>query len=1097
MIAPRMLRQLAPCCVRVCLIGCALISIGAGNADSAESTPRLSYNRDVRPILSEYCWHCHGPDKNQRQGELRLDDRADSVRNRDGHAAIVPGKPEQSSILARLTTADRDERMPPVETQRTLTAAQVETIRRWIAEGAEFEPHWSFLPPQRSTLPTVSNSSWPQQPIDHFILARLDRESIKPSREADRATLLRRVTLDLTGLPPTPAEVDAFLNDLSPDAYERVVDRLLASHRYGERMALPWLEAARYADTNGYQTDGPRFMWRWRDWVIEAFNRNQPFDQFTIEQLAGDQLPKATLDQLIATGFNRNHRGNAEGGIIPEEFRIEYVVDRVETTATVWLGLTLGCARCHDHKYDPASQKEFYQLFAFFNQVNELGKVVRDDNSPPMVKAPTDEMQAKLADFDRRIANLDQAIVDKTASLAAAQASWEQAIAGRASHERETSDKELIPGLAVAVALDGDFDRDVRHPQPAVAGVSSTSKAAAAIEINKPKAVDPPTNVASPRVVDGDETFASGKIGKAIQLDGKSFVDLGPLANFGDIHRFSFGAWIQLADARGGTIVAKMEEDFNHKGYGLHVDDGHVQVSLSNRALDDAVHVESTAKLEPGRWYHVFATYDGGKFASGIRLYVDGQLQPVKVLLDTLSNPIANDEPLRIGSRGAQERFAGLVDDVRLFAQELTADQVAIVATPEILPKLVAIAPENRTVGQRDKLREYFMRSEAAEPYRRLLAARDELLVERRRFEEEIPTVMVMRDGPKIRETFMLVRGEYDKPGEQVAASVPAWLPSLPKSASADRMALARWLVDGKHPLTARVTVNRYWQMLFGLGLVKTTEDFGAQGEAPSHPELLDWLAVEFVESGWDIKHLLKLMVTSATYRQSSRVSKSLIARDPENRLLARGPRFRLSAEMVRDQALFASGLLNERVGGPSVKPYQPAGLWEELAAAIVPYVQDHGPDLYRRSLYTYWKRTVAPPSMMTFDAAGREACVVRTSRTNTPLQALNLLNDVTYVEAARYLAEQVMREKASTDDRLSLLYRRVLSRPPTDDERRMLRESVERYTRHFREHTAAADELLSFGESPRDEQLPTAELAAYATIASTIFNLDETITRE
>jgi hypothetical protein len=1096
-----------------------LFALVAMPVNSAEP---VRFNRDVRPILSEYCGHCHGPDATKREADLRLDQAEDALRRRDDHAVIVPGKPELSTLIARITSTDADERMPPASSQRTLTAAQIDTLRRWITEGAKFESHWSFVAPQKAPLPEVKEPGWARQPFDHYIQAAHDRLGITHAPQADAVTLIRRLSFDLTGLPPTPEMVERWKEKLKAESRKlenttpqrdsaalssqlsafdsqlsAFVDDLLASSRYGERMALPWLDAARYADTNGYQTDGPRNMWRWRDWVIDAFNRNQPFDQFTIEQLAGDLLPNATLDQRIATGFNRNHRGNAEGGIIPEEFRIEYVVDRVETTSTVWLGMTLGCCRCHDHKYDPVSQREFYQLFAFFNQVPEPGKAVRDDNSPPMVKAPTPEMREQLQGIDQRLAQSQQRLDEQTATLQAALQSWQAS--GKPSSEPS---RELLAGLTMKMSLDGDLTEVREEPTLQYANLSSLPPTFRSIKLHEPAEKKTPAwQRQPPRFVDGDAKFVPGKVGQAVELDGRRYVDLDIACSFREMHRFSFGAWVQLADRHGGTVVAKMEEDANHKGYGIHVDEGKVQVVLSGRLLDDAMIIESEQTLEPGRWYHLFATYDGNKFASGLRLYIDGQLAKTRVLMDLLSNAIVNDDPLRIGSRGEEERFRGLIDDVRIYARDLSAEQVAILATADDVPALLKIPAAKRTPAQQAKLWAEFVANHAPQAYREQVAQHEQLREERRMFEEQLPTVMVMLDQPGLRKTNLLLRGEYDRPGEQVEPGVPACFPPLPKNAPADRLALARWLTSREHPLTARVTVNRIWQQLFGQGLVKTAEDFGTQGEPPVHPEVLDWLAVDFVEHGWDVKRLVKTIVTSATYLQSSKAiatgGRGLEVNDPDNRLLARGARFRLSAEMVRDQALFASGLLVERVGGPSVKPYQPPGLWEEIAAAIVPYVQDHGDNLYRRSMYTFWKRTVAPPAMMTFDAAGREACVVRTSRTNTPLQALNLLNDVTYVEAARALAQRVMRESPTTDERITRMFRHVLAREPRDDELALLRKSFDRHITRFRNDPAAARKLLAYGESPRDESLDVVEHAALAAVASTVLNLDETVTRE
>jgi hypothetical protein len=1040
-----------------------LASLVAGNVAAAE---KLEFNRDIRPILSETCFHCHGPDKAKREADLRLDVREEALKDLGGHRAIVPGKAESSELVKRITSSDPDLRMPPAKSERKLTEQQIATLKRWVAEGAEYQSHWSLIAPQRPPVPQVKNADGIKNPIDAFIRARLEREGLGPATPADPATLIRRVTLDLTGLPPTVEEVDAFARETvertGEKAYLALVDRLLSSPRYGERMAGPWLDAARYADTNGYQTDGPRFMWRWRDWVINAFNRNLPFDQFTIEQLAGDLLPNPTLDQVIATGFNRNHRGNAEGGIIPAEFLVEYVADRVETTSTVWLGMTIGCARCHDHKYDPITQKEFYQLFAYFNNVPELGKVLRETNSPPVVKSPTPEMQRRLEELDRELANAEAKWKQLEPQVATAQSAWEKTLLSAGSQ-----DESLTAGLMAHFSFDGNANNS--------AGKSATGKATG-----------------------GEPAYVSGPLGAAAQFNGKQFIDVGDVADLSENEPFSFSAWVFPRTTRPMAVLSRMDEDMAYLGYDLYFDGGKFQVDLCGRILDDAIRVETAERFAPGRWYHVLVTYDASKFAAGVQVYVDGRPAKMNVLLDLLSNPIRAKEPLRIGSRGTSDLFEGAIDEVRFYDYKLSADEITALANSEPLAKLAAIPASERTTAQATKLRVYFLHLHAPPAIQQAQDALATARKTRQEFVDTIPTTMVMQELPQPRDTHLLVRGEYDKRGEKVTAGVPACMPALPGGGPNNRLALARWLTDPSHPLTARVAVNRFWQMYFGTGLVKTAEDFGSQGEWPIHPELLDWLATEFIRSGWDIKALQKLIVTSATYRQSSQATPALIARDPENRLLARGPRFRLPAEMVRDQALAASGLLVEKIGGPSVKPYQPEGLWEELATGTVIYKQDHGESLYRRSLYTFWKRTIAPPSMMTFDASSRETCVVRQSKTNTPLQALNLMNDVAQVEAARNLAQLAIKAgSSSADARVTNAFRRVLAREPKPSELKVLTGGYERYLARYREDSVAAEKLISFGESPHDKSLNSAELAAMTAVCNVILNLDETITRE
>ena len=1028
----------------------------------AAAEERVQFNRDIRPILSDACFHCHGPDSAQRKGGLRLDTEEGAFADRKGHPAVVAGKPEQSELIRRITANDAADLMPPVASGRKLTEPQRALLRRWIEQGAKWQPHWSFIPPVRAPLPAVKQSTWPRNGIDHFVLARLERERLAPAPEAERATLLRRVTLDLTGLPPTPDEVDAARNDKSADWYERVVDRLLASPRYGERMAIRWLDAARYADTNGYQNDGERFMWRWRDWVIDAFNRNLPFDRFTVEQLAGDLLPNPTLEQRIATGFNRNHRGNAEGGIIPEEYAVEYVVDRVETTGTVWLGLTIGCARCHDHKFDPVRQKEFYQLFAFFNNVPEQGRAVKFGNSPPLLPAPTPVQQRELAALEAQLAEAQARYTALAPKLESAQVAWEKSLAAGPAVHWTFTDRQ-----SARFPLDGD------------AGTATFK--------------------------DGEAAFATRGNGKAAVFDGHRYLDAGDAGDFGFYDKFSLAVSIFPEGPHGGAIVSRMPEKSRSDGYAVQLVNGKIQVHLTKRWLDDACRVETARALEPGRWHHVLVTYDGSRVAAGIHVYLDGQSEKLTVLLDELNQSFNTKEPLRIGSGGGPtSRFTGRIADVRVFGDSLTAREVQVLVESDDVTSLAAIPAARRTSAQTAKLRACFLDRYAPTEVREARSKLTALRRARERLIESLPTTMVMEEMPVPRETHILLRGQYDKPGEKVTAEVPASLPAMPKvdrslreRKSPNRLDLARWLVSPDHPLTARVAVNRAWQMYFGVGLVKTVDDFGSQGEPPSHPALLDWLARDFVDTGWDVKRLQRTIVLSATYRQSSRLTAELRLRDPENRLLARGPRVRLSAEVIRDQALAASGLLIERLGGPSVKPYQPAGLIKELTGTE-DYQQDHGHDLYRRGLYTYWKRTVAPPTMLAFDAAGRETCTVRETRTNTPLQALTLLNDVTFLEAARNLAQRAMIEGGATnEDRLTLLFRLATGRRPQTAEMTVLRAGFEQHRGVYRKDRSAATKLVSAGESRRDERLDVAELAAFTATASLILNLDETITKE
>jgi hypothetical protein len=1024
------------------LAACLTVTLSPTGLFADTSLDVVQFNRDIRPILSDTCFKCHGPDATKRQAELRFDQEESALADRDGHAAIVPGRPEQSELMRRIDSADPDERMPPPDSGLKLSPQQIELLRRWIGQGAKWQPHWSFVPPQRPLLPEVKDATWPHSAIDRFVLARLEREGLKPSPAADPEMLIRRLTLDLTGLPPTPDEVEdfaqaSFRNPQS--AIRNLIDRLLASPRYGERMAARWLDAARYADTNGYQSDGIRHMWRWRDWVIDAYNANLPFDRFTVHQLAGDMLPQPTLAQQIATGFNRNHRGNAEGGIIPEEYAVEYVVDRVETTSTVWLGLTMGCVRCHDHKYDPLAQREFYRLYAYFNSVPERGKAIKYGNSPPMIPAPTTQQQQALAALEDRVKAAARRCASLEGELAAAQAKWEQNYSPAPGDELSWfPERSLVLHWPAPGEADGEFD-------------------------------------------------------------GQRVVDQGDVGDYTFYDKFSLSAWIKPADERGGTIVSRMTDEAQGDGYYLVLSGGKLQVNLVKRWLDDAIRVETQEPLAPGAWHHVLAVYDGSRVASGVRVYVDGQPARLQIHLDDLNQSFATKAPLRIGGgNGPDGRFHGAISHVRVYNRALKDEEATLLATRDSTAEIVAAAASQRTPAQQQKLRAYYLQRQAPAALRQAWQELVALREERETFIEGLPTVMVMQELPQPRPAHVLLRGQYDKPGERVEPGVPARLWTYEdRPMPANRLAFARWLVDPQNPLTARVAVNRLWQMLFGAGLVKTVDDFGSQGEPPSHPELLDWLATEYIRLGWDTKSLIKEIVTSATYRQSSRATPQLLARDPENRLLARGGRVRLSAESIRDQALFASGLLVERQGGPSVKPYQPAGLWKELTGGE-DYVPDSGENLYRRSLYTFWKRTIAPPTMMTFDAAGRETCVVRETRTNTPLQALALLNDVTFVEASRHLAQRMLREAGPTaNDRLAYGHRLVLARDPRPAELAILHGGLQTYLERYRSQPQAAAALLSLGESKVGSRDNASELAAYTAVASLLFNLDEAITKE
>ena len=1015
----------------------------------------VDFAREVLPILSENCFTCHGPDPESREAQLRLDLEAAAKGDLGGYAAIVAGHPEKSEIITRIHAADRSEQMPPPKAHLKLSDREKDLLGQWIREGAEWGRHWSFDVPQPVEPPGLTGEA--VHPVDAFILDRLRTEQMTPAPEAPPVTLIRRLSLDLNGLPPTLAEVEAFVEDYrarGEAAYEALVDRLLESPRYGETMALPWLDAARFADTDGYQFDGPRHMWRWRDWVIEAYNRKLPFDQFTVEQLAGDLLPDASLEQRIATGFNRNHRYNSESGLVTEEFLLENAVDRVDTTSTLWMGLTMGCARCHDHKYDPISTKDYYQLIAFFNSVPEGGRAVKQGNSEPWIHAPTREQAVVLEDHDRAVAKA-RAAMDSEAATEDCQAWAREVAAGRVR-----IDEPLVSrGLDKILNLDG--------PQEGT------------------------------KTVRGEVQYVPGVFGQAAMLDGKTLLELGPAG--GKLRAdepWSVTFWVKPELIDEGVVLTRQASAASSTGLAIDFREGHLRFTLVTRWVAGVGLVETVDKLEPDRWVHVAVTADGTNRASEQKIYLDGVEVPTRILQNTNSNNggVNANAPVRLGGGHGGAAFTGLVDQIRFYGRALLPSEVHLLSEPVSVASIANKTSSERSPGERTKLRGWYL--EHADPAKRhagwvtAMEARDAFI-------EKLPTTMVMKDTPQPKETHVRLRGVYNSHGEKVSRDVPAELPAFSADLPRNRLGLARWLVSGDHPLTARVAVNRYWQRYFGTGLVKTAEDFGLQGEYPSHPELLDWLAVEFVRTGWDVAGMQRLLVTSKTYRQESRISAEALERDPENRLLARGARYRLPAHVIRDQALHASGLLVERLGGPSVSPYQPANLWIEMSMGMK-YKQSKGGDLYRRSLYTIWKRTVAPPAMAVFDAADREACWVRVKRTNTPLQALTLLNETAYVESARKLGERLMREGGG--DPVGFGFQLVSSRVPSDRERSILAGALASYRSEFaaeaNSETSAA-KLIAIGESAVASDLEPSELAAHAALANVLLNLDEVISRE
>jgi len=1036
-----------------------------------ESNPRSpstpQFNRDIRPVLSAACFQCHGPDKANRKKRLRLDEEK-GVRR-----VFEPGSLEESKGWHRIISKDPDEVMPPPDSHRKLEPREIELVRRWIEQGAEWQGHWSFIAPRKPTLPAVENREWVRRPIDAFVLARLEQEGLSTSPDADRGRTLRRVTLDLTGLPPTIAEIDAFLTDERPDAYEHVVDRLLESPHYGERMTLAWMDAARYGDTSVFHADGPRDMWPWRDWVIRAYNSNTPFDEFTVQHIAGDLLPEPSVSQQVATGFLRNNATTDEGGVIPEEFRVEYAVDRVATTSTVWLALSMQCGQCHDHKYDPISQEEYYRFFAYFNQASDPGMQTRGGNQKPVVDVPNFDLLGQAETLKESLTEIGSKRTAHAAQVEPRFLEW-------LTESEKSADKKPPPpdGLLFHVPLDETKGK-----------VALASPGGQATD-GKPS---PTTGE-----VKGKTRWEEGKIGGCFELDGGNWVEFPTLGDVERTDSFSFGAWVRVPKKGAGAPLARMDNTSGFRGWDLHLDDRRVQVHLINTWDSDALKVKSKGQLRPDTWQHVFVTYDGSSKASGVRIYVDGKPQEHKVERDHLRSTIRTDKPLKIGRRHTSDTFRGRVDDVRFYGRKLNDAEVGALGGTDPIGPLLTIARDKRSAQQTAQLRKHYLETRDDE-YRKLDARLDAVRRKLDAARKPVGTVMVMKDVPKLRDTFVLERGNYASPNKsrKVRPNVPASLPALAKDAPENRLGLARWLVRPDHPLTARVAVNRYWYMLFGTGIVKTVEDFGSQGEWPSHPALLDWLAIDFVESGWNVKRMIRNIVTSSTYRQSSRITPELLERDPENRLLARGPRFRLEGEFIRDSALAASGLLVRDVGGRGVKPYQPPGLWNEVSlSGNVRFVPDKGEKLYRRSMYTYWKRSSPAPSLTIFDTPSREKCVMRRSRTNTPLQALVTLNDPQFVEAARVLASRVIREHAKLPERITLACRLLTGTRPHPAMLRILADTYNAELAVFRASPERAGKLLSIGEWKRDEAIDPAEHAAMTIVTSTILNLDSTLTR-
>ncbi len=1038
----RFLILIAPLCLA------ALTPPSAVAADSPKATPKIDYDRDIRPILADNCYACHGPDEQQRKRKLRFDVRASVVAELgDGLHAVVPGKSADSALIDRVTEENPDRHMPPAKTGKTLTPQQIELLRAWIDQGAPYAVHWAFVAPVKPAPPKVADAAWVRSPIDAFILARLEQEGLRPSPEADKTTLLRRVTLDLTGLPPTPAEVDAFLADKGQDAYEKVVDRLLASPRYGEHMGRYWLDVARFGDTHGLHLDNYREIWPYRDWVINAFNQNQPFDRFVVEQLAGDLLPNATLDQKIATGYIRCHVTTSEGGSIEEEVYVRNNVECVDGFGTAFLGLTTGCCRCHDHKFDPIKQKEYYQFFAFFNNLDGPALDGNASLPPPVVKAPTAEQRAALEKLNQKIADIQKKIADEAAKT----------------------------------PYDEAADATTNAPPPAAADYVW-------IDDDLPPGAQPSPEGGWKWVEGPDHPVLSGKKShtqKASGLAQHFFTAASPGLRCGDGDRLFAYVYLDPADPPKEVMLQWNSGDWKHRAYW-----GDNRIDFGKDNTTERVHLGPLPKA--GEW---------------VRLEVDAAkvgITPALVLNGwafTQFGGTVHWDKAGVLTRTPQG-IGQFFDTLSAWLQ--TEKALGGAGLPKAIQELVQLDPAKRTDGQQKQLRDYFVGhacSKTRDQFAPLLQQMADVEKEIAELDKEAPSTLVFKERTDIRPAYILKRGEYDKKLDKVGRDTPAFLPLMPSDAPRNRLGLAQWLVAPNHPLTARVEVNRLWQQVFGVGLVKTAEDFGSQGEAPSHPELLDWLAVQFREDGWDVKKTMKRLVMSATYRQSSHGTKEQLAKDPANRLLSRGPRFRLDAEELRDQALAASGLLVEKIGGPSVKPPQPAGLWEAVGYSgsnTVHFTADTGAEkVHRRSMYTFWKRTAPPPEMSILDAPSRESCTVRRERTDTPLQALMMLNDPQYFECARAMAERAMREGGATpEERAAYLFRLATARKPDAGETAELLANYKDQLAEYARDAEAAKKLIAVGETKADGKLDPSELAAWTMVANLILNLDEVITK-
>jgi hypothetical protein len=1081
---------------------------------TANLPEKLDYNLHVKPILSDRCFACHGPDKNKQKADLRLDiaDEAYDKECESGLKAIVKGNPAQSDLVHRILSEDPDYVMPEPSTHLTLSAEEKATLIKWIEQGAEYKPHWSFVVPIKPELPKVKNEVWVKNDIDRFILKKIEDKSLKPQSEASKTTLLRRVYLDLIGLPPTAEQVETFLKDNSPNAYEKVVNQLLQNPHFGEHQAVDWLDVARYADTHGYQDDGLRTMWPYRDWVIKSFNRNLAFDRFVTWQLAGDMLPNPQKEHLIATAFNRNHQQSQEGGIVPQEYFVEYIADRTNTFGKAFLGLTVECARCHDHKYDPISQKDYYSLFAFFNNNNEYGQIPYNGEPSPTVTLPKPEAEKQLRFIKEKLSNVNKNQLKEASALRQRFEKWVA-----------KADKAPVISAQSALVIDVPFDSmDIR-----MAGEKKDKKRPIFKNL-----VNDTLNLET----NGDLDFLPVRIksprGKGVRLVGESFMQMRGINGWGQYKEvptisgfferdqpFTVSLWVGVIDPKfKGPLFNRNLGPFNgFRGYECErLEDGHLAFRISNVWPDNAIDFETDYVLKANRWAHITMVYDGSSKANGLKVYINGQRATGRVMSDGLRESIlwgknhtnwgSGAPNFSIGQRHDYNYKGYAIDELKVFARELTPLEIhSVIGQKDYLKTALRTPADKRTDFQKESLFDYFITNIDPEN-QKLLAERKQLIKEETDVLNKEIDVMVMRERKYPRKAYILKRGAYDAQDQEVEADTPDQLFKIPKELPRNRLGLAKWLIHEENPLFARVMVNRMWQRYFGKGLVMSAEDFGNQGDLPTHLELLDYLAVKFRElggpsHGWNYKAMQKYIVMSATYRQSSVCDDKLRELDPNNVLYARGSSYRISAEQVRDAALAASGLLSPKIGGPSVHPYQPDGIWEALATRnAVQYVQNHGDTLYRRSMYTIWKRSSPPPMMLNFDASERHFCSVRRQKTSTPLQALVTLNDPQFVEAARVLAQKSLQLMKTPNSKpqtvnsqpLNYIFTSLTSRPLRQSDLEAMMQLYQEEYQDFSKNPKRADELLSVGEYPVDKSLNKNELAAMTIVASTIMNFDE-----